>query len=274
MAWRLTGDVATDDTLASATGLFEMSDRGGVGPLLPGLVDAVADLLPDAVPPDTVLGGLLGEPATELGLAAGIPVVIGAGDRACEVLGAGSSEAWPMVSWGTTANVSVPVLHRLEPPPSVIVTRGALGGWLLEGGLSAAGSLVDWLARLAGTDAESLMGLARSSPAGARGVIALPWLGGARAPWWRDTARGAVMGLSFDHDIGDMARAVVESVAWDVRRCLESVADSRPAWAGRKVSSSAAAEPASPCGPRSSRLSQDCRPVGDARAKRRPPERP
>ncbi|HLN41432.1 MAG TPA: FGGY family carbohydrate kinase [Acidimicrobiales bacterium] len=226
MAWRLIGDVTTDQTLASATGLFEMSD-GGLGPLLPGLADVVADLLPDAVPSDTVVGGLLGGPAEELGLAAGIPVVIGAGDRACEVLGAGSSEAWPMVSWGTTANVSVPVRHRLEPPRSVIVTRGALGGWLLEGGLSAAGSLVDWLARLGGVDAASLMGRARSSPPGARGVIALPWLGGARAPWWRDTARGAVVGLSFDHDIGDMARAVVESVAWDVKRCLESVTEAR-----------------------------------------------
>ncbi len=60
------------------------------------------------------------------------------------------------------------------------------------------------------------------------GVIALPWFGGARAPWWRDTARGAVLGLSFDHDVGDMARAVVESVAWDVERCLESVTGARP----------------------------------------------
>jgi xylulokinase len=227
VAWRLTGHVATDVTLASATGLYEMSDHGGIGPLLPGLVDAEADLFPDALPSETALGGLLGQPATELGLAAGIPVVIGAGDRACEVLGAGSSEAWPMVSWGTTANVSVPVRDRLEPPRSVIVTRGALGGWLLEGGLSAAGSLVDWLARLAGQDAQTVMELARSSPPGAAGVIALPWLGGARAPWWRDTARGAVTGLSFDHDLGDIARAVVESVAWDVRRCLESVTEAR-----------------------------------------------
>jgi len=226
VAWRLTGEVHTDDTLASATGLYELNDDG-LGPLLPGLVDTVGDLLPDALASDTVVGPLLEGPAAELGLSGGIPVVIGAGDRACEVLGARSSEAWPMVSWGTTANVSVPVRLRVEPPTSVIVTRGALGGWLLEGGLSAAGSLVDWLARLTGHDADSLMQRARSSPPGARGVIALPWLGGARAPWWRDTARGAVVGLSFDHDIGDLARAVVESVAWDVKRCLESVTETR-----------------------------------------------
>ncbi len=241
VAWRLTGEVATDHTLASASGLFEISgpsiggdgadgvdggDDGGLGALVPGLVDDVADRLPESRPSNTVIGGLLGGPAAELGLAVGIPVVIGAGDRACEVLGTGSSATWPMVSWGTTANVSVPVRSLSAPTPrAMIVTRGALGGWLLEGGLSAAGSLVDWLAGLAGLDVDVLVQRARSSPPGSRGVIVLPWLGGARAPWWRDTARGAVVGLSFDHDVGDMARAVIESVAWDVNRCLESVFD-------------------------------------------------
>jgi xylulokinase len=249
VAWRLTGEVSTDDTMASATGLYELSGgrvdggglgdggrvggggggSGGLGPLVSGLVDGVANRLPQSRPAATVLGGLLAGPAAELGLPVGTPVVIGAGDRACEVLGAASSQSRPMVSWGTTANVSVPVGNLVDPmPEAMIVTRGALGGWLLEGGLSAAGSLVDWLARLAGLDTDSLMERARSSPPGSRGVIALPWLGGARAPWWRDTARGAFVGLTFDQGIGDLARAVVESVAWDVVRCLESAAAARP----------------------------------------------
>ncbi|HVA02538.1 MAG TPA: FGGY family carbohydrate kinase [Acidimicrobiales bacterium] len=254
VAWRLTGEVATDHTMASASGLFEMSRSSGtghdnagdeekLGPVVPGLADGVGDRLPESRPSNTVIGGLLGAPAGELGLTAGIPVVIGAGDRACEVLGTGASERWPMVSWGTTANVSVPV-GRLGAPrtfptdeaktdetdkaiseatgEAMLVTRGALGGWLLEGGLSAAGSLVEWLAGLAGLDVGVVVDRARSSLPGSGGVIVLPWFGGARAPWWRDTARGAVVGLSFDHDVGDMARAVIESVAWDVNRCLES----------------------------------------------------
>jgi xylulokinase len=103
------------------------------------------------------------------------------------------------------------------------VSRGAAGGWLLEGGLSAAGSLVDWLSRLTGLGPEALMGAAASSPVGARGVIALPWFGGARAPRWRPTARGGFVGLSFDHDAGDLARAVIEAVAREVLGCLGSM---------------------------------------------------
>jgi sugar (pentulose or hexulose) kinase len=51
-------------------------------------------------------------------------------------------------------------------------------------------------------------------------VTVLPWLDGARAPWWQDGARGAVLGLSSAHDAGDLARAAFEAVAYDVRRCL------------------------------------------------------
>ncbi|HUY21888.1 MAG TPA: FGGY family carbohydrate kinase [Acidimicrobiales bacterium] len=218
LAWRLTGEVCTDRTLASATGMYDDTGRA-----VPALVGDSGDRLPAVHPSDSVVGALLAGPAAELALPPGIPVVIGAGDRACEVLGAGASAERPMVSWGTTANVSVPAAHRPHPAPdAMIVTRGALGGWLLEGGLSAAGSLVAWLARLTGLDADTLLARAAVSPPGARGVVALPWFGGARAPWWRDGARGALTGLSHDHDAGDLARAVVESVAWDVARCLGS----------------------------------------------------
>ncbi len=83
---------------------------------------------------------------------------------------------------------------------------------------------MDWLARLTGAGPGDLLALAGASPPGGRGVTVLPWFGGARAPWWRDSARGAVLGLSLDHDAGDLARAVLESVAWDVARCLDSLA--------------------------------------------------
>jgi sugar (pentulose or hexulose) kinase len=66
------------------------------------------------------------------------------------------------------------------------------------------------------------MARAAAAPVGAHGVVALPWFGGARAPWWRDGARGAFVGLGLEHDAGDLCRAVVEAVAWEVRRCLHA----------------------------------------------------
>ena len=64
---------------------------------------------------------------------------------------------------------------------------------------------------------------ARRSP-GADGVLALPWLAGARAPWWRPDAHAALLGLTDSHGPAELTRAVVEGVAFDVARCLELIA--------------------------------------------------
>lgn len=214
---RLTGSVLTDATLASASGLYSPAGRP-----VAELAGIAAALLPPVVPSDAVAGPLLPVVADALGLPAGIPVVVGAGDRPCEVLGSGASTARPMVSWGTTANVSLPVADRLGVAPRGLnVTRGALGGWILEAGLAAAGSLLEWLASLTGRTPGQLADLAGASPPGARGLWMTPWMGGARAPWWQDDARAAVIGLTPAHHAGDLARAAIEGVAWDVRRSLE-----------------------------------------------------
>jgi xylulokinase len=219
MVWELTGVVATDVSLASATGLYDAEGRE-----VPEVVGAAAGKLPEVVAPDTVVGKVRPAPARGLGVKAGIPVVIGAGDRACEVLGTGASAERPMVAWGTTANLSVPVPSCPHPiPDALTVTRGAPDGWLIEGGLSAAGSLLAWLGGLTGTSLEELARRARTCPPGARGVLALPWPGGARAPWWCDHARAGFVGLGFEHGPADLARSVLEAVAFEVARCLDAI---------------------------------------------------
>jgi sugar (pentulose or hexulose) kinase len=220
---RLTDQVVTDVTFASRSGLYDFD-----GNAVRELAGPALGKLPSVVPSDTVIGRLRPVPGAELGLQPGTPVVIGAGDRQCEVLGSGASEDCPMVSWGTTANVSVPVHERPVPSPAgAVVTRGASEGWLLEGGLSAAGSFLAWLGRLLDRPVDELAQRAAKSPPGARGVTAVPWLDGARAPWWRDDARAAFVGLGAAHGMDDLSRAVIESVAWDVLRCMEVVTSGR-----------------------------------------------
>ena len=243
---RMTAKFVTDSTLAQAGGLYDSSLT-----LVENLVGPWARALPRIADPWEVVGPLLPGPAADFGIAAGVPVVVGAGDRACEVLGVGASHERAMVSWGTTANVSVPTSYwPLSPAPGVRVSRGGLGGYLIEAGLSSAGSFLQWLAGLGlglgpapGPAEEArvannlpgdtnvlpsgiprLLELASASPPGARGVTALCWLGGARAPWWRDDAKAAFLGLGPEHEIGDLARAAVEAVAFEARRCFGELA--------------------------------------------------
>jgi sugar (pentulose or hexulose) kinase len=207
VVWQLTGTVATDTTLVSASGL-----------------PPDCELVPPASEPTTVVGPVRPGPADALGVPPGTPVVLGAGDRACEVLGTGATSSQPMVSWGTAANMSVPVACvPTREPTGLVVSRGALGGWLLEGGL-VAGPLLEWLSGITGTSVDALAGAAGGSPPGARGVTALGWLGGARAPWWRDGTGAAFFGLGPAHTAADLARACVEAVAFDIVRCIEASA--------------------------------------------------
>ncbi len=211
---RLTGSVVTDHTLASRTGCHAADGT-------PMVDAAMAALLPEPVPSVTALA-VDGRHAAEVGLPPGVTVTVGAGDRACEVLGTGADRDVPMVSWGTTANVSVPVTRRaaLDLPAS----RAPHGGWIVEMGLSAAGSALAWLAGLGGGTVGDLWDAAGRCPPGAQGVVALPWFAGARAPWWRPDRHAVLAGLTTAHDLGTLARAVIEGVAFDVARGLERAA--------------------------------------------------
>jgi xylulokinase len=217
---RLTGVVVTDETLASRTGLCALD-----GWWMPEAVQRYRERLPEIVPSTKVVGEVTPDMTRSLHLPAGVRVVAGAGDRACEVLGVGASARAPMVSWGTTANVSVPHAGPADAlPPAAQVSRGALGGFVVEAGLSAAGAAIEWLARLTGRSTDQLLAAAAAVPPGAHGVIALPWLAGARAPWWRSDAHAAFIGLTDAHGPAELARATVEGVAFDVARCLELIA--------------------------------------------------
>jgi xylulokinase len=220
---RLTGEVVTEPTLDSRTGFSSLTgDRMG------SAADVAAARLPRLIPTTSVLRVAAGRDGDALGLRPGTAVVPGAGDRACEVLGTGADDDLVMVSWGTTTNVSVPHPGPLDALPAVAaVSRGALDGFVVEAGLSASGAAVAWLARVTECDHDELLArAARESQPGARGVIALPWLHGARAPFWRADARAAFLDLTAAHGPADLARAVVEAVALDVARCVELLAPS------------------------------------------------
>ena len=217
---RLTGTVVTDATLASRTGLYELG-----GGWLPEACTTYGERLPRVVESTTVVGAIEHEVARMMQLPDDVQVVEGAGDHACEVLGTGASAGAPMVSFGTTANVSVP--HEgsaSEFPARVSVSRGALGGFVIEVGLSTAGGAIAWLSSLTGRAHDELFESAADVAPGADGVLALPWLGGARGPWWRPDARAAFIGLTDAHGPAVLARAIIEGVACDVARGIELVA--------------------------------------------------
>jgi xylulokinase len=65
--------------------------------------------------------------------------------------------------------------------------------------------------------------LAERAPAGADGLLFLPFLAGERSPLWDSDARGAFLGLTFAHGPSHLARALVESSGMSLRLLAEAV---------------------------------------------------
>ena len=212
---RLTGQVRTEPTLASRTGFYSLDGRlladAALGARLPPVIPSI-ELFP-------------APNAGVLALRADTSAILGAGDRACEVLGVGATTSAPMVSWGTTVNVSLPHSGPADALSSAQTSRGAVAGYLVEAGLSAGGSALDWLAALTGWSGDALLTAAADVPPGANGVLAFAWLHGARAPWWRQDARAAFIGVTAAHRPPDLARAVIEGIALDAARSIELLVD-------------------------------------------------
>jgi xylulokinase len=87
--------------------------------------------------------------------------------------------------------------------------------------MQTAGSSIAWIAsELFGGSLDELNLEAGASPPGANGVVFLPYLLGERSPRWNPDAKGALIGLKLGNKRGDLARAVLEGVAFNLEIVL------------------------------------------------------
>ncbi|MCS7061689.1 MAG: xylulokinase [Anaerolineae bacterium] len=228
-AWLLTGVVATDYSDASGTQLFDLDHRRWSSDLLNAL-GLRADIFPPAHPSTTLIGRVTPQAAELTGLAAGTPVVIGGGDGACATVGSGAVQEGDAYTYiGSSSWMAFSARKPLLDPAQRIVTFAHLDAQLCFslGNMQAAGGAFDWLDRLfncqpdAGPGYGELDAMAASVPPGAGGVLCLPYLLGERSPHWNPHARAAFIGLSMAHGRAEMARAVLEGVAFNLRWILD-----------------------------------------------------
>ncbi len=225
LMYRLTGEVLTDHTNASRTMLLDLgkrewssdiADEFGLSldkmpnPVLPG--SPVAPLEPD-------IGRKLGIPGTPL-------VVAGGGDQQCSALGLGITGPGKVKSTtGTGTFIVAPVTDRDPRARGKIVysAHAVPDTDIAEASIFTTGSLLAWIKRLLyhGEDYETLNREAQSSGAGARGLYTVPFFSGAGAPHWSPESRGMIHGLTLGHVRGDIARSVMEAVAFEIRTNLD-----------------------------------------------------
>ena len=221
-----TGERATDVAEASGTLLFDVARRRWSEPLLRAL-DVDPAILPRAVESTAVTGALSAAAARELGLAAGTPVVAGAGDQAASAVGSGVTRpgAWS-ISLGTSGVVFAACERPLVDPDGALHSfcHAVPDTWHAMGVMLSAGGAVSWFRRMVSGGGElvpfaTLDAEAAAAPPGSGGLLFLPYLAGERTPIRDPHARGAFLGLSTAHGRGHAMRAVLEGVALGLRAC-------------------------------------------------------
>jgi len=224
LIWRLTGGRLhiTDPSNASRTLLFNIHTLSWDDELLRAL-DVPRAMLPEVRQSSEVYGEI---DASLLG--ARIPIAGIAGDQQAALFGqAGFELGAAKNTYGTGCFLLLNTgSAAVRSPHGLLTTVGwTVGGkttYCLEGAVFIAGAAVQWVrdglkAIASSQEIERLAG----SVADSGGVYVVPAFVGMGAPHWDPYARGLIIGLTRDTTIGHIARATVESMAYQTRDVLD-----------------------------------------------------
>ena len=219
LTWRLAGSPGLDALVT------DRGDASGTGYWSAATGEYRRDLLERGLGHDAVVPRVLG-PAEQAGTSVGGAVLgPGTGDNAAAALGVAAEPGDVVVSIGTSGVVSMVTRQPVADPSGTVAGfADATGHFLpLIATLNAA-QVLDATARLLGVDHAELSRLALSAPAGAGGLVLVPYLEGERTPD-RPHATGALHGLTqATADRAHLARAAVEGLLCGLADGLDAVA--------------------------------------------------
>jgi len=223
VAWNLTGEHVTDVTNASRTLLFDLETLDWDDALL------AAMHIPRSILPRVVASsGPIGIARDPL---AGVPFTGILGDQQAALFGQACFEPGNAKNtYGTGCFLLMNTGNQVVRSENGLLTTvayqlaGAPPTYALEGSIAIAGAGVQWLRdNLRMIDsADEITGLALEVEDNG-GVYFVPAFSGLFAPWWRDDARGIIAGLTRFANRGHLARAVLESTAFQSRDVLEAM---------------------------------------------------
>ncbi|MBM3671686.1 MAG: glycerol kinase GlpK [Actinobacteria bacterium] len=228
--WNLTGGThggvhSTDTTNASRTLLFDLDTLDWSDDLL-ALFGVPRSCLPEVRPSLGRFG--VTDPTCAAGLR--VPVSGIAGDQQAALFGQACFEpGMTKNTYGTGSFVLMNVGSNRPAPVDGLLTTVAWTtandvAYALEGAIFATGAAVQWLRDGLGIidDAAETGPLAESVP-DTGGVVMVPALTGLGSPWWDPYARGAILGITRGTTRAHLARAVVESMAWQTRDVVDAM---------------------------------------------------
>ncbi|HNQ35681.1 MAG TPA: xylulokinase [bacterium] len=237
--YRLTGTAASEVTDNSGTGFFDVNRRNW-SPEIMAAAGVPDRWLPPVLESPALAGQVSPEAARRTGLPAGCPVAAGAGDQAASGVGNGVVRPGVVSATLGTSGVVFAYSERIRRDPAGRIhtmCHAVPGAWHLMGVTLAAGGALRWYrdafcpaekaeAQRRRIDPYEIMTAAAGRiPAGADGLLFLPYLNGERTPHANPMARAVFFGATSRHTRAHFTRAVLEGVTFALRDSLEIMKD-------------------------------------------------
>ena len=231
LLWKLTGGAvhATDPSNASRTMLFDLR-TGEWSPDLCGRFSVPIAALPEI----RSTSGRFGTTTNDGPIPAGVPVSGMAGDQQAALFGQACFTAGAAKNtYGTGSFVLINLGPELPTPVEGLLNTVAwqLGDaesmtYALEGSIFSTGATVQWLRDELGLISEAAeLGPLAESVEDSAGVVFVPAFAGLGSPWWDPWARGTIIGLTRGTGRAELARAVVEAMAFQTRDVVEAMVE-------------------------------------------------
>lgn len=228
LIWHLTGGAvhATDVSNASRTMLMDIRSRAWDHELCT-LLDVPIEALPTIMPSS----GRFGVTSASSGLPEGIPISGVAGDQQAALFGqACLRPGMAKNTYGTGSFVLLNVGSTCPPPTEGMLTTIAWEladgtvAYALEGSIFVTGAAIQWLRDGLGIiDEAAQVGPLAASVDDSGGVVIVPAFTGLGSPWWDPHARGTICGLTRGSTAAHLARATVESMAFQTRDVVDAM---------------------------------------------------
>jgi len=238
--FKLSGNYATDQSIASRTMMFDVMRRRWSKELL-DLAGIAEESLPNVYPSGTIVGEVHTKASKETSLKKGTIVTTGGHDHPCGALAVGIIRKGPMLdSIGTSESVMVsidkPILTKEVCDHGFSCYCSTLEGkYVVLGGLRTAGAVLTWFRDQLGeyetgkavkgkkSAYNVLMEEAEKSQPGASGLLLLPHFMGSSMIHSDARSKGAILGLTLSHKKADIIRAILEGVSFEIRSNIASL---------------------------------------------------
>lgn len=224
LKFRMTGEVSTDYSDASATLAFDIKKNCWSKEIIK-MAGLPTDIFPVCYGTAAATGTICKRAAEETGLSEKTIVAAGGGDQVMQGIGNGvTKEGQASVNIGTSGQVSfqsnTPIFNPLLSTNTFCGYKK--GRWFTMGAIMNAGLSYKWFNSLfETTDYGSMNRKIADGKPGSGGVIFLPYLNGERTPHMNPNLSGAFVGLNLNTGREELSRAVMEGVAFALNQCIE-----------------------------------------------------